>query len=124
MNEDDICALFGRNIKRFRKRYEWSQDNLAERLDISTNFLCNIENGKAWVSPATLAKLSVALNISVHELFMQETALPKDTQMVMEKYTQEIRTSLHHQLSKTLNRSLDDIYRSYTECENGTVTGG
>jgi transcriptional regulator with XRE-family HTH domain len=70
MEENELRTVFGENIKKFRNRRGWNQLLLAEKLDISANFLSEIETGKGWVSPLTLAKLAKALEIEVFELFM------------------------------------------------------
>jgi len=70
MEEKELRTVFGENIKKFRNRRGWNQLLLAEKLDISANFLSEIETGKGWVSPLTLAKLAKALEIEVFELFM------------------------------------------------------
>jgi len=75
MEEKDLRAVFGENIKKFRNRRGWNQLFLAEKLDISANFLSEIETGKGWVSPLTLVKLANALEIEVFELFL----IPKTT---------------------------------------------
>ena len=70
MEEKELRSIFGENIKKFRNRRGWNQLLLAEKLDISANFLSEIETGKGWVSPLTLVKLANALEIEVFELFM------------------------------------------------------
>jgi transcriptional regulator with XRE-family HTH domain len=70
MEETELRAILGENIKKFRNRRGWNQLFLAEKLDISANFLSEIETGKGWVSPLTLVKLAKALEIEVFELFM------------------------------------------------------
>jgi transcriptional regulator with XRE-family HTH domain len=56
------------NIKKYRKRRNWSQFKLAEKIDISTNFMADIEAGNTWVSTKTLVKLAKAFEIEVYEL--------------------------------------------------------
>ena len=70
MEEKELRALFAENIKKYRNRRGWNQLFLAEKLDISANFLSEIETGKGWVSPLTLVKIANALEIDVFELFM------------------------------------------------------
>ena len=69
MQEQEIRALLAENIKKYRCRRGWSQLYLSEKLDISSNFLSEIETGKGWVSPLTLSKLANALEIEAFELF-------------------------------------------------------
>jgi len=74
MEEKELRAVFAENIKKFRNKRGWNQLLLAEKLEISSNFLSEIETGKGWVSPLTLVKLANVLEIDVFELF-----IPKDT---------------------------------------------
>jgi transcriptional regulator with XRE-family HTH domain len=69
MEEKELRAVFAENIKKFRNKRGWNQLFLAEKLDISSNFLSEIETGKGWVSPLTLVKLANVLEIEVFELF-------------------------------------------------------
>jgi len=75
MEEKELRAVFAENIKKFRNRRGWNQLLLAEKLEISSNFLSEIETGKGWVSPFTLVKLANVLEINVFELF-----IPQDIQ--------------------------------------------
>jgi transcriptional regulator with XRE-family HTH domain len=77
MEEKELRAVLAKNIKKFRNRRGWNQLLLAEKLDISSNFLSEIETGKGWVSPFTLVKLANVLEIEVFELF-----LPKKSQNI------------------------------------------
>ena len=70
MDEKELRAVFAENIKKFRNKRGWNQLLLAEKLEISANFLSEIETGKGWVSPLTLIKLANTLEINVFELFL------------------------------------------------------
>jgi transcriptional regulator with XRE-family HTH domain len=85
MNERELRAILSKNIKRHRHSRNLSQANLAEKLDISDNFLCNIENGNRWISPQTLVKLANTLNIEPYELFKPAEALPPDVSVTLNK---------------------------------------
>lgn len=43
---------------------------LAERTDLTFNFINDIENGKKWISPSTLSKLSAALDVQPYHFFL------------------------------------------------------
>ncbi|MDR1785222.1 MAG: helix-turn-helix domain-containing protein [Spirochaetaceae bacterium] len=109
MDEHEICRIFGSNIRKYRKQHRWSQDLLAEKIDVSATFLSNVENGKAWISPKTVAKLSDVFNIGPYELFKPELVLSEDITSLIKKYTEEIRGELQF----SLNHSLDNIYLAY-----------
>ncbi|MCL2804381.1 MAG: helix-turn-helix domain-containing protein [Treponema sp.] len=62
---------------------------LAEKLEISTNFLSDIERCKAWVSPDTLVKLAAALNIEPYELLKPDALLTIKEKDVLKQYANE-----------------------------------
>jgi len=89
MTDKELRNIFSTNIKRHRRSRNLSQADLAEKLDISVNFLCNIENGNRWISPQTLVKFATALNIEPYELFKPAEALPPDVPFILNKCLDE-----------------------------------
>lgn len=61
--------LLGKNIQKFRKAQNLSQNQLAELLDISREHLAKIETAKRNISLQLLFKLSDVLKISEKDLF-------------------------------------------------------
>ena len=68
----NIKVLFGTNLKFYRKRRHLSQEQLAEKVDISAKHLSKIERGLTFVSADLLEKLSDTLEISVAQLFCKK----------------------------------------------------
>jgi transcriptional regulator with XRE-family HTH domain len=100
MTESELRGIFGLNIKRYRSNRNLSQADLAEKLDISVNFLSNIENGNKWISPLTLVKFASALDIEPYELFKPEEALPPDVSAALNKSFDEAVVAV----TRTLNQ--------------------
>ena len=57
-------AEIGQRIRQLRHMYDYTQAEFAELIDISINFLSEIENGKKGLSQDTLAKVCRQLNTS------------------------------------------------------------
>jgi transcriptional regulator with XRE-family HTH domain len=89
MTEQELRGVLSRNIERYRHSRSLSQADLAEKLNISVNFLCNIENGNRWISPQTLVKFASALNIEPYELFKPAEALSPDMSVILHKCIDE-----------------------------------
>ena len=68
----EIKTLFGANLKQYRKNKHLSQEELAEKVDISVKHLSKIERGLTFVSADLLLKLSDNLEVSVAQLFCKE----------------------------------------------------
>ena len=64
----NIKKLIGHRIKELRKSRHFSQEQLAEMLDISQNALSYIETGENFFSSDTLEELINALEIEPQEL--------------------------------------------------------
>jgi transcriptional regulator with XRE-family HTH domain len=112
MNEIDMRNLFSQNIKRFRQMKGWSQEKLAKKIEISTNYLSEIETGKGWVSPFSLVKLANALEIEVFELFKPQEAQSKDMLNKINKCLDDFSSSLRISFEKSLNDSIKKIQKN------------
>ena len=80
MDEIDIRNIFGENVKYYRKKAGLSQEQLAEKLDISPNHLSVIETGGKFVTYKLLEKMIYIFNIMPAALFyVSGTASNDDT---------------------------------------------
>ena len=68
----EIKAFFGKNLKQYRREKRLSQEQLAEKVDISVMHLSKIERGLTFVSADLLDKLALNLGISAAHLFCKE----------------------------------------------------
>ena len=87
MTESDLRAIFGRNLKMYRIFKGLSQAKLAEILDISPNFISDMETGKRWLSSDTLVNLAEALDIEAYELLKPSQTPTDDISDFIHKYT-------------------------------------
>ena len=58
----------GQRVRKFRKAHNYSQDFLAEMIEISTTHLSHIETGNTKLSLQVLVDLAEALQVSADEL--------------------------------------------------------
>lgn len=62
----------GERIRKVRKGRKYTQARLAEEADLSTEYLCEIENGKKRASLYALAGIAEALGVTVDEMLYGE----------------------------------------------------
>ncbi len=60
--------LLGEQIRKYRKQKKYTLEQLAERLDVSTTFIGQIERAKGIPSLETLVKIANVLEVSVDSL--------------------------------------------------------
>ncbi len=68
MDRETILKKFGRNVKIERIKKDLSQDNLAEIMDVSPNYITRIETGRQNMSLAKIGELAAALNVDMEDL--------------------------------------------------------
>jgi transcriptional regulator with XRE-family HTH domain len=73
--EQALRDILSGNVKKYRNRRAWSQFTLAAKIDMSTNFLADLEAGHTWVSALTLIKLAKAFEIEVYELLKPDVEI-------------------------------------------------
>jgi transcriptional regulator with XRE-family HTH domain len=76
ISEADIRAMLGSNLRRLRTKHQLSQLQLAIKTELTHNFINDIEHGKKWLSPRTLATLSRALQTDPREFFSVDSKIP------------------------------------------------
>ncbi|MCL2127020.1 MAG: helix-turn-helix domain-containing protein [Treponema sp.] len=65
----NVKAIFGSNVRYYRKKQRLTQEQLAEKLEISTKHLSTIETGTNFVSADLLEKMAQQLFVSASALF-------------------------------------------------------
>ncbi len=65
--------LIGQRIKERRKELGWSQEKLAEVIDVAVAYLSRVERGSSKVTLTRLAQISNVLQIPICELIIGVT---------------------------------------------------
>ena len=94
MTERELLKIFSSNIRLYRNRFKFSQADLAEKVNISINFLSDIETGKKWASPVTMVKFANVFNLKAYELLKPLDLLPDNYDNVIEKFTEDIHVAV------------------------------
>ena len=74
----DNKKLLGKRIKEIRKNCDYTQEELAEKVNIDITTLSGIESGRHFPSLVTLEKIANALNVSIITLFDYKHFVPID----------------------------------------------
>ena len=66
------AEIIGKNIRKIRKSANKSQEAFAEKLEVSTRTVSNIENGVVVPSLQTVANISENFNCSVDSIIRKD----------------------------------------------------
>ncbi|MGB1211179.1 MAG: helix-turn-helix domain-containing protein [Lacinutrix venerupis] len=69
LSEEAYINLFGENLRKIRKKYNLSQEQLANDANIPINQIGRIERGEISTTISTLFFIASALNLSIKDLF-------------------------------------------------------
>lgn len=108
MTEQQLHETLSQNIKKYRKGL-FTQEQLAEKIGVSSQNINDIEGKRRWPRESTLIKIAEALKIEVYQLF-----IPNDLSNIIIDDSDEnakIRAKIQEQLvsdfRKTMNNMLD-----------------
>lgn len=82
----NVRRLIGSRIKHLRKSKRLSQEELSEKVGMSSKYLSSIELGKENPTLDTFMKLAQALNIEIFELFnyAQDKTLQESRKLLLD----------------------------------------
>ena len=63
-----VSKILGETIRTERVKAGLSQERLAEKSDLSRNYIGNVERAEYDITVAALARIARALNLTVHDL--------------------------------------------------------
>ena len=76
----DVINVLGNKLKRARKKLKYTQEYVAEKVDISIDLLRNIENGRNIGSVPTLLNLCNFLKVTPNTLFDELLTFKRDSE--------------------------------------------
>jgi transcriptional regulator with XRE-family HTH domain len=72
-----LREIFARNLRENRRKCGFSQEKLAEKTGISTQYLAMMEIARKFPTSSVLERIAEAMNINVYELFLIDHS-PRD----------------------------------------------
>jgi transcriptional regulator with XRE-family HTH domain len=104
-NLEPIRKVLSGNIKKYRKKFGYSQEKLAEKANLSAQTLNDIEGCRRWVSARTMTKLAKALHVAEYQLFV-----PEDGEDSGKSRQSSLRSliSLQNNIINTINIQFDE----------------
>ena len=100
----NIREILAQNIKIQRQKLGITQPELAERANISTNFIGMIEQKRKFPAPEMLERIAAALEIETFELFTTSSS----PQAELKKLHTEILSDLDRVISEAVGKAIKE----------------
>jgi transcriptional regulator with XRE-family HTH domain len=91
-----LTQLFGNNVRFYRTMMGWSQEGLAERMNVSKNTIHDIETGRKFVRAQSLTELSDVFNIEVYKLFLPKNTQNVDSARIVAQFASHVKESVEN----------------------------
>lgn len=101
-----VQECLAQNIKQFRKIRHITQEQLAEKVETSTNYIGTIEIGKKFPSPQMIERIAQALEIDSLQLFQANKNFTIENLID----TDSLKTTLLENLSKAVDKSFKNFH--------------
>lgn len=72
MDDKELLKIFGFNLKIERLKQKISQEQLAEKLNVSTVYISNVESGKHNISLTNALKFSSFFGLPIESLLKEK----------------------------------------------------
>ena len=118
-----IREILAQNIKNHRQKLGITQSELAEKANISTNFVGMIEQKRKYPTPEVLDRIAAALKIEPTELFVDPLSTSEEMDRIyqkigknidqlicesMERYSQMTAKNIEQIVEKSVEKALSD----------------
>ena len=67
----DIIKVFSSNVRKYRIKKGWSQEELAEKSELHRTYISAIECERRSIALENIQKIANALEIDIYKLFME-----------------------------------------------------
>ena len=112
MTEQQLHETLSQNIKKYRKG-KYTQEQLAEKIGVSSQNINDIEGKRRWPRESTLIKIADALEVEVYQLF-----IPNDLSNIQIENTDEnekIRTTIQQRLVSDFRKSMNNMLDKWSK---------
>ena len=103
-----IREILAQNMKAYRQKLGITQPELAEKANISTNFIGMIEQKRKFPAPEILERIAAALEIEASELFSTSSS----PQAELKKLHNEILADLDRIIGEAVSKAIKEQYRN------------
>ena len=86
----NLAMRLGRNIAARRKQLAWTQDQLAERVEVDAETISRFERGAHLPSLPTLDRLATVMQVTLGDLAMDSTPVKIEESAVISAWMQDL----------------------------------
>ena len=98
-----LREIFAKNLRENRRKCGFSQEKLAEKAEISTQYLAMMEIARKFPTAEVLERIAIALKIKVYELFLIDHSPREELELLRQDIISEIKQTFGDVVEKSIN---------------------
>jgi transcriptional regulator with XRE-family HTH domain len=98
--------ILAHNLKNKRQNCGFSQEKLAEMVNVSTHHIATIETARNYPTLDLVERIANALNIEIYELFINPLSPPEE----MERLYKEVAKNIEQVVGEAIEKALISKY--------------
>jgi len=102
-----IREILAANVKGNRRKLGLTQEELAEKANVSTHYIAMIETRKKYPKPDMLERIAKALGIEPYELFNVESDPNEPLERLHQKIITDMKQIVNEALEKVINNKCE-----------------
>ena len=101
----DIKEIFAENLRKIRRKKGLTQEKLAEKANMSLQYLALLEIGRKFPSGEMLERLATALDIETYELLAVASSANNELELLRSDIIREVKT-LNESFAKNIEQAI------------------
>ena len=98
-----LREIFAKNLRENRRKCGFSQEKLAEKAGISTQYLAMMEIARKFPTSEVLERIAGAMNIKVYELFLIDYSPREELELLRKDIINEMKKTFGEIIEQALN---------------------
>ena len=107
-----IREVLARNLKENRKKCGFTQEQLAEKADVSTHYIAMIETCNTFPKPEMLERLALVMEIEPYDLFYMPPSALAAAETALEKLQETVTTNIEKAVSEAVEKVIKEQYKA------------
>ncbi|MDR0455668.1 MAG: helix-turn-helix domain-containing protein [Treponema sp.] len=99
-----LQEILAQNLREKRRDCGFSQEKLAEMVNVSTHHIATIETARNYPTLALIERMAKALNIEIYELFIDPLSTPEEMEQLYQTVAKNI--------EKLVSESMEQQYQT------------
>ena len=103
-----LGTIFIKNLKEYRKKCGLTQEQLAEKVNVTPHYIGMIEMGRNFPATDLIERIAKALNVEMYELFVESISPAKELEKLRNNIMLEIKKTITETVIQTVREAFEE----------------